>query len=76
MRSSVGLSMVMLIMVFIVMMRVMLYFTPFFFAVEYQEIHAEAIKRGDKHPCQYRKVGKTTAGDVENFAASIMLSLE
>ena len=56
--------------VMIIVVVVMLGFTPFFFAVEHHKVQAERIKRGNKHTGHQGKVGKAAGwqiGGVHRF---------
>ena len=45
-------------------------------AMENQEIHAERVEGGNKHPASTAKLAKPAAGKVLRCTASMMLSLE
>ena len=73
-NAAVGVSyqiflvVIVFVMAIIMVVPVMLNLTPFFFTVEHQEVHTEAVESRDKHTGQHRKVSKSATSNSREFS--------
>lgn len=59
-----AMMMAVIIVIIMVMMVIVMCLSETFFAVEYEEIHAEGIERGDENTCQNSKVCETRTSNM------------